>query len=35
MVAEEEQGAAGPYLVLVLSWFDKCNNQDCLSLPGL
>ena len=43
MVAEEDRrvgskdqhGAAGPYLVLVLSWFDRCNNQDHLSLPEL
>ena len=35
MVAEVERGPAGPYLVLLLSWFDKCNNQDHLSLPQL
>ena len=38
MVAEEdsaERGPAGPYLVLLLSLFDNCNNQGHLSLPEL
>ena len=38
VVTEEdstERGPARPYLVLVLSWFDKCNNQDHLSFPEL
>ena len=34
-MAAEEEGPAGPYLVLLLSWLDKCNNQGHLSLPEL
>ena len=28
--SKDQWGPAGPYLVLLLSWFDKCNNQDHL-----